>query len=49
MGLLWALSTGRVSLAFDNRRRFFIPLSATYSMWMQSSFYRKWLMHQRGG
>ncbi len=49
MGLLWALSTGRASLGFDNRRRFFIPLSATYSMRMQSNFYRKWLMHERGG
>jgi len=49
MSLLWALSTGRASFGLDNRRRFFIPLSATYSMRMQSSFYRKWLMHHRGG
>ena len=45
MELLWRLSTGRASLGTGNARRFFIPLSATYSMRMQSNFYRKWLMH----
>jgi hypothetical protein len=49
MALLWALSTGQASLGSVGRRRFFIPLSATYSMRMQSNFYRKWLMHDRGG
>jgi len=45
MELLWWLSTGRASLGTGNARRFFIPLSATYSMRMQSNFYRRWLMH----
>jgi hypothetical protein len=49
MRLLWALATGRMSLGLGKGRRFFIPLSATYSMRMQSNFYRKWLMHDRGG
>jgi hypothetical protein len=49
MALLWALSTGQASLGAGSRRRFFIPLSATYTMRMQSNFYRKWLMHDRGG
>jgi hypothetical protein len=49
MAVLWALSTGQASLGSVSRRRFFIPLSATYSMRMQSNFYRKWLMHDRGG
>ena len=26
-------------------RRVFFPISASYSLSMQSSFYRKWLMH----
>ena len=45
MDLLWRLSTGKASLGAGNARRFFIPLSATYSMRMQSNFYRRWLMH----
>jgi len=45
MDLLWRLSTGQASLGAGNGRRFFIPLSATYSMRMQSNFYRRWLMH----
>ncbi len=44
MNLLWRLSTGQASLGTGNARRFFIPLSATYSMRMQSNFYRRWLM-----
>ena len=43
--LLWRLSTGQASLGTGNARRFFIPLSATYSLRMQSNFYRRWLMH----
>ncbi len=49
MSVLWALATGRMSLGLERGRRFLIPLSATYSMRMQSNFYRKWLMHDRGG
>ena len=49
MALLWALSKGRASPGRESRGRFFIPLSATYTMRMQSNFYRKWLMHERGG
>jgi hypothetical protein len=33
---LWALAGGG---------RYFVPLSATYSMRMQSNFHRKWVMH----
>ena len=45
MELLWRLATGGASLGAGNARRFFIPLSATHSMRMQSNFYRRWLMH----
>ncbi len=45
MALLWRLSTGRASTGGGQARRFFIPLSATYSMRMHSNFYRRWLMH----
>jgi hypothetical protein len=45
MDLLWRLSTGQASFGTGNARRFFIPLSATYTMRMQSNFYRRWLMH----
>jgi hypothetical protein len=36
-------------LATSSPRRFFIPLTATHGMQMQSNFYRKWLMHERPG
>ncbi|MFY0521807.1 TadE/TadG family type IV pilus assembly protein [Archangium gephyra] len=36
MGVLWGLAAGR---------RYFLPLTATYSLRMQSNFYFKWLMH----
>lgn len=46
MAVLWALATGQAPAAAGHeRRRFFIPLSATYSMRMQSAFHRKWVMH----
>lgn len=41
---LWELANGR-----GGARRFFIPLTATYSMRMQSNFHRKWLMHLEPG
>src|SRR5262249_52391805 len=37
MAVLWELASAQ--------RRFFLPLSATQSMRMQSSFHRKWVMH----
>lgn len=43
MQVLWSLAAGRGLTA--GRRRYFLPLTATYSMRMQSNFYRKWLMH----
>ncbi len=49
MQTLWRLSTGALSLNGGNERRFFVPLSATYSMRMQSSFHRKWILHERPG
>lgn len=41
LGVLRALASGEV-------KRFFIPLSATRSQRMQSSFHRKWAMHAEG-
>jgi hypothetical protein len=46
MMVLWGLSRGSIPLMPGAARRFFIPLSATYSMRMQSNFHRKWIMHQ---
>ncbi len=40
--VLWALSTGTAA-GFEGRR-FFLPLSASESMRMQSAFHRKWIM-----
>lgn len=46
MGVLWGLATGKIPLLSKLiGRRYFIPLTATYSMRMQSNFYYKWLMH----
>lgn len=42
MGALWLISKGDVPLL---GRRYYLPLTATYSMRMQSNFYRKWIMH----
>lgn len=36
MSVLWGLASGR---------RYFFPLTATYSLRMQSNFHAKWLMH----
>jgi hypothetical protein len=46
MLVLWGLSTGSITLAGGNDKRFFLPLQASYSMRMQSNFHRKWLMHE---
>lgn len=46
MWVLWGLANGSIPLVSNVvGKRFFIPLSATYSMRMQSNFHRKWLMH----
>lgn len=42
MAVLWMISKGSVPLL---GRRYYLPLTATYSMRMQSNFYRKWVMH----
>jgi hypothetical protein len=45
MAVLWGLATGKQTLVAGERaNRFFLPLTATYSMRLQSSFHRKWLM-----
>ena len=45
--VLWGLATGDISLdAKRGGKHYFIPLTAAYSMRMQSNFYSKWLMHQ---
>jgi len=46
MWVLWGLSSGSIPLVSDwVGKKYFIPLSATYSMRMQSNFNRKWIMH----
>ncbi|HZI05318.1 MAG TPA: pilus assembly protein, partial [Archangium sp.] len=46
MAVLWGVATGSIPLLSQLvGRRYFIPLTATYSMRMQSNFYYKWLMH----
>ena len=46
LGVLWMLANGSIPLVSDLvGKRYFIPLSATYSMRMQSNFYYKWIMH----
>jgi hypothetical protein len=41
MGVLWLISKGVPVLG----KRYYLPLTSTYSMRMQSNFYRKWIMH----
>jgi hypothetical protein len=46
MAVLWGVATGSIPLLSQLvGRRYYIPLTATYSMRMQSNFYYKWLMH----
>jgi hypothetical protein len=46
MAVLWGLSTGSIPLVSAAvGKRYFMPLTATYSMRMQSNFHRKWIMH----
>jgi hypothetical protein len=54
MAVLWQLAHGGLPTVGAGGgtwggRRFFLPLTATYSMRMQSNFHRKWLMHAEGG
>jgi hypothetical protein len=46
MGILWMISKGSIPLL---GKRYYLPLTATYSMRMQSNFYRKWIMHVNPG
>ena len=44
--VLWGLATGGIPNVSERMgKRYFLPLTATYSMRMQSNFYFKWLMH----
>lgn len=46
MAVLWGLATGAIPLVPGRAgRHYLIPLTATYSMRMQSNVYSKWLMH----
>ncbi|NTX16218.1 pilus assembly protein [Myxococcus sp. CA051A] len=46
MWVLWGLATGSIPLVSSLvGKRYFMPLSATYTMRMQSNFHRKWIMH----
>jgi hypothetical protein len=46
MWVLWGLATGSIPLISDVvGKRYFLPLTATYSMRMQSNFQRKWILH----
>jgi hypothetical protein len=46
MWVLWGLATGSIPLISDAvGKRYFLPLTATYTMRMQSNFQRKWLLH----
>lgn len=45
MAVLWALSQGSTSVSGQAGPHFYLPLSATYGMRMQSNFDRKWLVH----
>ncbi len=44
MRVLWDLATGRLLLPGRASPRVFLPVSATYSLSIQSNLYRKWLM-----
>jgi hypothetical protein len=46
MWVLWGLATGSIPLISDLAgKRYFLPLTATYTMRMQSNFHRKWILH----
>jgi hypothetical protein len=46
MWVLWGLANGSIPLISNVvGKRYFIPLTATYTMRMQSNFHRKWILH----
>ncbi|HYH99137.1 TadE family protein [Hyalangium sp.] len=46
MWVLWGLATGSIPLVSDVvGKRYFLPLTATYTIRMQSNFHRKWILH----
>jgi hypothetical protein len=46
MWVLWGLANGTIPLVSElSGKRYFLPLTATYSMRMQSNFHRKWILH----
>ncbi|MBJ6764007.1 pilus assembly protein [Myxococcaceae bacterium JPH2] len=46
MWVLWGLADGSIPLVSKLvGKRYFLPLTATYTMRMQSNFHRKWIMH----
>jgi hypothetical protein len=49
MATLWALSNGDIDNISDQLggKKYYLPLSATHTMRMQSNFYEKWLMHRQ--
>lgn len=47
MTVLWGLAKGSLPFGISSitGQHYFVPISATHSMRMQSNFHRKWLMH----
>lgn len=46
MRVLWGLASGDIPILSKLiGKRYFLPLTATHSMRMQSNFHRKWIMH----
>jgi len=46
MWVLWGLANGSIPLISDLvGKRYFLPLTSTYTMRMQSNFHRKWILH----
>ncbi|MDY7229431.1 TadE/TadG family type IV pilus assembly protein [Hyalangium rubrum] len=46
MWVLWGLANGSIPLVSDLvGKRYFLPLTATHTMRMQSNFHRKWILH----
>ncbi|ADO73211.1 TadE/TadG family type IV pilus assembly protein [Stigmatella aurantiaca] len=46
MWVLWGLANGSIPLVSNVvGKRYFLPLTATYTLRMQSNFHRKWILH----
>jgi hypothetical protein len=46
MWVLWGLANGSIPLLSNTvGKRYFLPLTATYTLRMQSNFHRKWILH----